>query len=145
MPSLLYMELCYVPHTDLVTEQVVSVQATNMTSQDMYLTLLAPSSLAASPLSVLSMPSIDAPVVSKCNQLLRVREDVVVENERAKAKSVPNFSSRRLSLPPVQPMEMVLGVKPMVLRECIFSTSDTSVESGIARTHLWLQSTVPLG
>lgn len=142
------MKMCPVPHTNLAAEQVVSVQATNLTSQDMYLTLLAPSSLAATLLSVPSMPSIDAPVVSKGTeycQLLRVREDLVVENESAKPNSVLKLSSRRLSLPPVQPMEMVLGVKPMVLKERIFSTSDTSVDSGIARTHLWLQSTVPLG
>lgn len=113
---------------------MVSVQATNLTSQDMHLTLLAPSSLAASLLSVM---------VNKSYQSLTPRE--VLDWEDLLTKPITDMSSGRLSLPPVQPMEMVLGVKPTVLKERIFPASSALLDSVAARTHLWLQSTVPLG
>ena len=127
---------------------MVSVQATNLTSQDMNLTLLAPSSLAASTLSGVSVPASEILVSSKGNeqqQSLTVREVLAMEDEASKPKLTPQLSSRRMSLPPVQPMEMVLGMKPTVLKERIISSSDAAADSGSARTHLWLQSTVPLG
>ncbi|KAG0616316.1 hypothetical protein M758_5G105200 [Ceratodon purpureus] len=133
-----------------LTPQVVSVQATNLTSQDMNLTLLAPSSLAASPLSIVSFPGSETPNLSKVGfieqqQSMTVREVLAMEDESSKPKLNPQLSSRRMSLPPVQPMEMVLGIKPTVLKERIISSSDAAADSGSARTHLWLQSTVPLG
>lgn len=128
---------------------MVSVQATNLTSQDMNLTLLAPSSLAASSLSVVSFPASETPNLSKAGfieqQSLTVREVLAMEDEASKSKLNPQLSARRMSLPPVQPMEMVLGIKPTVLKERIISSSDAAADSGSARTHLWLQSTVPLG
>lgn len=127
---------------------MVSVQATNLTSQDMNLTLLAPSNLAASTLSVVSIPASETPSSSKGSeqqQSLTVREVLAMEDEASKPKLNPQLSSRRMSLPPVQPMEMVLGIKPTVLKERIISSPDATADSGSARTHLWLQSTVPLG
>jgi hypothetical protein len=121
-----------------------------LTSQDMNLTLLAPSSLAASSLSVVSFPGSETPNLSKVGfieqqQSMTVREVLAMEDEESKAKLNPQLSARRMSLPPVQPMEMVLGIKPTVLKERIISNSDAAADSGSARTHLWLQSTVPLG
>uniref|UniRef100_A0A7I4BA18 Uncharacterized protein n=1 Tax=Physcomitrium patens TaxID=3218 RepID=A0A7I4BA18_PHYPA len=131
-----------------LTPQVVRVQATNLTSQDMNLTLLAPSSMAGSSLSIVSFPGNDTPVVSKSSehqQSLTVREVLAMEDSASESKLSSQLSSRRMSLPPVQPMEMVLGIKPTVLKERIISDSDAAADSGSARTHLWLQSTVPLG
>lgn len=127
---------------------MVRVQATNLTSQDMNLTLLAPSSMAGSSLSIVSFPGNDTPVVSKSSehqQSLTVREVLAMEDSASESKLSSQLSSRRMSLPPVQPMEMVLGIKPTVLKERIISDSDAAADSGSARTHLWLQSTVPLG
>ncbi len=132
--------------------QVVKVQATNLTSQEMFLTLLAPSSLAASPLSVLSFPSssLATPLASRGadhHQSMTVREVLALEEgdgKGSKQSGLPSFQ-RRLSLPPVQPMELVLGVKPTVLKERIFTAADAVADNTPVRTHLWLQSTVPLG
>lgn len=129
-----------------LTPQVVSVQATNLTSQDMYLTLLAPSSLAASTTSSASVPASETPISSKGSeqqQSLTVREVLAMDEDGSKPKLASQLSSRRMSLPPVQPMEVVLGIKPTVLKERIFS--DATADTGSARTHIWLQSTVPLG
>lgn len=130
--------------------QVVTVQATNLTSQEMYLTLLAPSSLAASPLSVISFPTNDTPLATRGieqQHSLTVREVLALEDDGKGSiqKLTPQLSSRRLSLPPVQPMEMVLGVKPTVQKERIVSPADAVADNSSPRTHLWLQSTVPLG
>ena len=76
---------------------------------------------------------------------MTVREVLAMEDEASKPKLDPQLSARRMSLPPVQPMEMVLGIKPTVLKERIISNSDVAADNGSARTHLWLQSTVPLG
>lgn len=130
----------------------MKVQATNLTSQEMYLTLLAPSSLAASPLSVLSFPSssLATPLASRGadhHQSMTVREVLALEEgdgKGSKQSGLPSFQ-RRLSLPPVQPMELVLGVKPTVLKERIFTAADAVADNTPVRTHLWLQSTVPLG
>ncbi|CAK9190388.1 unnamed protein product [Sphagnum troendelagicum] len=135
-----------------LSTQVVKVQATNLTSQEMYLTLLAPSSLAASPLSVLSFPSssLATPLASRGadhHQSMTVREVLALEEgdgKGSKQSGLPSFQ-RRLSLPPVQPMELVLGVKPTVLKERIFTAADAVADNTPVRTHLWLQSTVPLG
>jgi len=121
------------------------VQATNLTSQDMHLTLLAPSSLAASPLLVMSLPT-NSTVLNMGNKSyhsLTPRE--VLAWEDVSTKPIAELSSGRLSLPPVQPMEIVLGVKPTVLKERIFPASGALLDSVAPRTHLWLQSTVPLG
>lgn len=129
----------------LAAAQVVSVQATNLTSQDMHLTLLAPSSLAASPLLVMSLPT-NSTVLNMGNKSyhsLTPRE--VLAWEDVSTKPIAELSSGRLSLPPVQPMEIVLGVKPTVLKERIFPASGALLDSVAPRTHLWLQSTVPLG
>lgn len=133
----------------LAAAQVVSVQATNLTSEDMHLTLLAPSSLAASPLLGMSFPT-NSTVLNtgnKCYHSLTPREVLAWDDVATKlaTKPIAELSSGRLSLPPVQPMEIVLGVKPTVLKERIFPASDALLESVAPRSHLWLQSTVPLG
>lgn len=138
--------LCSAYNIILLDDQVVSVQATNLTSQDMYLTLLAPSSLAASTTSSASVPASETPSLSKGSeqqQSLTVREVLAMDEDGSKPKLARQLSSRRMSLPPVQPMEVVLGIKPTVLKERIFS--DATADTGSARTHIWLQSTVPLG
>ncbi|BFI31740.1 hypothetical protein MPTK2_3g24570 [Marchantia polymorpha subsp. ruderalis] len=131
----------------LFKPQVVTVQATNLTSQDMNLTLLAPSSLANSPLSMVSFPApmIDSPIASNFN---KQKSFMVLGNndEKEKENTSPESPDLSMDLPPVRRMESVIGMNPTLLfRERIVSAADIVADNSPARTHLWLQSTVPLG
>lgn len=123
------------------------MQATNLTSQDMNLTLLAPSSLANSPLSMVSFPApmIDSPIASNFN---KQKSFMVLGNndEKEKENTSPESPDLSMDLPPVRRMESVIGMNPTLLfRERIVSAADIVADNSPARTHLWLQSTVPLG
>ncbi|KAL3693771.1 hypothetical protein R1sor_007422 [Riccia sorocarpa] len=133
----------------LFKPQVVTVQATNLTSQDMNLTLLAPSSLANSPLSMVSFPgpTADSPITTYSKQ--KSFKPVPLHDEEKKettATDRPESPDQYLDLPPVRRMESVIGMSPTVMfRERNVSAADIVADNSPARSHLWLQSTVPLG
>lgn len=131
-------------------DQVVTVQATNLTAKDMNLTLLAPSSLANSPLSMVSFP---VPLADSPNTgpSFTLNEGHASGNEQASEPTSPGAqqlfaqSESSSSLPPVQSIESVIGVSPVLFRERNISAADIVADNSPARTHLWLQSVVPLG
>ncbi|CAM6102824.1 unnamed protein product [Calypogeia fissa] len=135
----------------LFKSQVVTVQATNLTAQDMNLTLLAPSSLANSPLSMVSfpVPLADSPITGYSKQYSQ-NGDQSSGNEEESEPTSPAAQqlisqSDSSSLPPVQSIESVIGVSPVLFRERNISAADMVADNSPARTHLWLQSVVPLG
>ncbi|KAL2633965.1 hypothetical protein R1flu_005444 [Riccia fluitans] len=129
--------------------QVVTVQVTNLTSQDMNLTLLAPSSLANSPLSMVSFPAPtgDSPITASFNKQKSFKPVARYDEEKKKTTTDrPESPDQYMDLPPVRRMESVIGISPTVLfRERNVSAADIVADNSPARSHLWLQSTVPLG
>ncbi|KAJ7300099.1 hypothetical protein O6H91_Y074600 [Diphasiastrum complanatum] len=128
--------------------QVVAVQATNLSSEDLDLTLLAPSSLLSSPFSVLSFPATNAPHLSSFRSFheRHNREPVKKSGkEGEKHLSAQAQNLRSLSYPPAKQMETAVGKSPLFFRERHISAADIVAENSPARSHLWLQSTVPLG
>lgn len=132
----------------------MTVQATNLTGGELDLTLLAPCSLASSPLSVLAFPTSPSPPALSGKRATSFAErkgrlpprDVKRDKIDAPALSNAQLSNlRSMSLPPVRRMESVIGIAPTVLRERFVSAADIMADSNPARTHLWLQSAVPLG
>ena len=72
-----------------------------------------------------------------------------LELEQSNAESSPNSRpsslQRSLSLPPVRPIESIMGITPRVVKERAISAADIAAENVSVRTHLLLQSIIPLG
>ncbi|XP_024528913.1 uncharacterized protein LOC9650308 [Selaginella moellendorffii] len=122
--------------------QVVTVQATNLTSRELDLTLLAPSTLACAPVSV-------TPVTTNAAKKSPVGNSHSFREEQEKARK--NF--RSMSMPPGREKPKVKEAEQAKeaeesskrTRERRVSAAEIVAENSPARTHLWLQSTVPLG
>ncbi|XP_068643350.1 uncharacterized protein [Aristolochia californica] len=113
--------------------QVLTLQASNLTSDDLTLTVLAPASLNPPP-SVVSLNSAPSTPVSPFTGFPEIIG--------------PISGMQRLTSLPVVPenkKENAVGGRSVSLNEQTISASDVIPSEGLGCTHLWLQSTVPLG
>ncbi|XP_068638913.1 uncharacterized protein [Aristolochia californica] len=113
--------------------QVLTLQASNLTSEDLTLTVLAPASLNPPP-SVVSLNSTPSTLVSPFTGFPEIVE--------------PTSGMQRLTSLPVvaeNKKENAVGGRSVSLNEQTISTPDVTPSNGLGCTHLWLQSTVPLG
>eukprot|EP01018_Ginkgo_biloba_P037784 Gb_40358 [translate_table: standard] len=127
-----------------LSAQVLTLQATNLTAKDLSLTVLAPASMASPP-SVVSLNS--TPSTPCMNSFIGFSEGNArlgaLDTEDRGTATLPRLHST--SLPSVRQTESVTGMVPLALKEQNISAADIMADSSLACTHLWLQSTVPLG
>lgn len=137
--------------------KVVTVQATNLTSDSLHLTLLAPSSRYLG--SSLPVPVVASSGLARISSFVSFHErkewptaktneddsERDKKNSEASSSGRPSSLQRSLSLPPVKPIESIMGITPRVVKERAISAADIAAENSTARTHLWLQSIIPLG
>jgi hypothetical protein len=76
-------------------------------------------------------------------------KDDILESEKINAEppanTRPSSLQRSLSLPPARPIESIMGITPRVVKERAISAADIAAENISVRTHLLLQSIIPLG
>lgn len=127
-----------------LSAQVLTLQATNLTEDNLNLTVLAPASMASLP-SVVSMNSTPStPCVSSYMGFSEGKGRAgILDTEDGGIVTLPKL--RSMSLPSVRPIETITGMTPLILKEQNISAADIMADSNSACTHLWLQSTVPLG
>lgn len=127
-----------------LSAQVLTLQATNLTEDNLNLTVLAPASMASLP-SVVSMNS--TPSTPCINSYMNFSEGKgrtgILDIEDGSIAALPRLHS--MPLPSVRPVENITGMTPLTLKEQNISAADIMADSNSACTHLWLQSTVPLG
>jgi len=127
-----------------LSAQVLTLQATNLTEDNLNLTVLAPASMASPP-SVVSMNS--TPSTPCINSYVNFSEGKgrtgILDTEDGGLAALPRLQS--MPLPSVRPIESITGMTPLTLKEQNISAADIMADSNSACTHLWLQSTVPLG
>ncbi|CAI9092730.1 OLC1v1028053C3 [Oldenlandia corymbosa var. corymbosa] len=114
--------------------QVLTLQASNLTSEDLTLTVLAPASFTSPP-SVLSLSSSPS---SPMSPLFNASFFTNVNT----ASSISAGHSQTSVLDHVQRSEAFQSIS---LTEQDFAISDVLPSSDVGCTHLWLQSRVPLG
>lgn len=120
--------------------QVLTLQASNLTSEDLTLTVLAPASFTSPPtvVSLNSSPSTPlSPFVGFSEFTGRVSGD-------RHASAVQRLSSAPL-LSDTRKQNGDVGVRSVSFNEQASPTSDVVPSTGLGCTHLWLQSRVPLG
>ncbi|KAF8100230.1 hypothetical protein N665_0229s0058 [Sinapis alba] len=113
--------------------QILTLQASNLTSEDLSLTVLAPASFTSPP-SVVSLNSTPTSPVSPFLGFSEFTERVQSEKRNTTRRKVQ-------SLPPM-PLETT---RTEITNDEMNSASDVVPKSGLGCTHLWLQSRVPLG
>ncbi|KAI5064868.1 hypothetical protein GOP47_0019563 [Adiantum capillus-veneris] len=137
--------------------KVVTIQATNLTSDSLHLTLLAPSSKYSG--SSLPLPAANISGLPRISSFMsfhekkewpiaKNKENVLDQdkgNSEVSPSGRPSSLQRSLSLPPAKPIESIMGITPRVVKERAISAADIAAENSSARTHLWLQSIIPLG
>ncbi|KAH7277011.1 hypothetical protein KP509_39G030300 [Ceratopteris richardii] len=137
--------------------KVVTVQATNLTSDSLNLTLLAPSSkYSGSSLPAPAVSSSELPRISSFMSfhqrkewpITKSKEDISekdLKDAETTSGGRPISLQRSLSLPPAKPIESIMGITPRVVKERAISAVDIAAENNSGQTHLWLQSIIPLG
>ncbi|XP_021908464.1 uncharacterized protein LOC110822625 isoform X1 [Carica papaya] len=120
--------------------QVLTLQASNLTSEDLTLTVLAPASFTSPP-SVVSLNSSPSSPMSPFVGFSEFTERVSSERRGS--------AIQRLSSAPVASEKNKEkgdgGARSISFNEQSSSVSDVIPTSGLGCTHLWLQSRVPLG
>ncbi|KAF9608153.1 hypothetical protein IFM89_007539 [Coptis chinensis] len=119
--------------------QVLTLQASNLTSEDLTLTVLAPASLTSPP-SVVSLNSAPSTPMSPFVGFSEFAGRVSGERRSTgmhRPSSMPRVSENQ--------KEKVGGARSVSFDEQTVSISDVVPTSGLGCTHLWLQSAVPLG
>ncbi|XP_031284246.1 uncharacterized protein LOC116142970 [Pistacia vera] len=120
--------------------QVLTLQASNLTSKDLTLTVLAPTSFTSPPtvVSLNSTPSSPlSPFVGFSEFAGKVNDDRR-GNALQKLSSVPLVSEN-------QKQNGDGGVQSVLFNKQSSPVSDVIPSTGLGCTHLWLQSRVPLG
>eukprot|EP00850_Spirogloea_muscicola_P016198 SM000130S27085 [mRNA] locus=s130:647:6984:- [translate_table: standard] len=147
-----------------IKAQALSVHATNLTSEELHLTLLAPVSLAATALGRLTFPtsplhggppprtgSAPAPLFPH-REALHADSPLLGSGERRAHNR--SSSSQGPLLPPVRRMESLLGAAAVAVSQrqaslgaaAASTAADApSVAEPSPRSHLWLQSVAPMG
>eukprot|EP00850_Spirogloea_muscicola_P012682 SM000083S22729 [mRNA] locus=s83:128706:135173:- [translate_table: standard] len=149
-----------------IKSQAVSVHATNLTSEELHLTLLAPVSLAATALGRLTFPtspmhggppprtgSAPAPLFPHREALNGDHDSPLTGSGERRAHNRSSSSQGPL-LPPVRRMESLLGAAAVAVSQRQASLSAAaastaadapSVAEPSPRSYLWLQSVAPMG
>ncbi|KAK8968903.1 hypothetical protein KSP40_PGU003299 [Platanthera guangdongensis] len=119
--------------------QVLTLHASNLTSDDLTLTVLAPLSSTSSP-SVMPFSSSPQSTINSVTNFPEVMGKVAGDS---------TGSMQRLSsMPAVTETQKVndsSGKRSISLAQRIFTSSDFISSADLSCTHLWLRSTVPLG
>ncbi|CAN8258955.1 unnamed protein product [Cochlearia groenlandica] len=113
--------------------QILTLQASNLISEDLSLTVLAPASFTSPP-SVVSLNSTPTSPLSPFLGFSEFTERVQSEKR--------NTTMRKLNSLPAIPLETRTENTSGELNN---ATTDVVPKSGLGCTHLWLQSRVPLG
>ncbi|KAK9085956.1 hypothetical protein Sjap_026367 [Stephania japonica] len=120
--------------------QVLTLQVSNLTTEDLTMTVLAPASVTSPP-SVVSLNSAPSTPMSPflgfsefANKLTRERRSTGMRR-----------SSSALLVSDKQKEKVGDGARSSSFNEQITSIPDVIPSTGLGCTHLWLQSTVPLG
>lgn len=116
--------------------QVLTLQASNLTSEDLTLTVLAPASFTSLP-SVVSLTSTPASPTSPF--------DVSSESAAAAGRVNLNRLSSASNVIENQRRSDDIGTHSGSFNEQTISITDVLPKSDLGCTHLWLQSRVPLG
>eukprot|EP00262_Sarcandra_glabra_P001191 TRINITY_DN11212_c0_g1_i2.p1 TRINITY_DN11212_c0_g1~~TRINITY_DN11212_c0_g1_i2.p1 ORF type:complete len:438 (+),score=59.80 TRINITY_DN11212_c0_g1_i2:85-1314(+) len=120
--------------------QVLTLQASNLTSEDLTLTVLAPASFNSPP-KVVSLNSAPSTPMSPFVGFSEFTGKVGVErrgNGAQRLSSMPLISES-------QKESVVNGPRSVSFDKQNVSTNDVIPNTALGCTHLWLQSTVPLG
>ncbi|KAL3511169.1 hypothetical protein ACH5RR_030570 [Cinchona calisaya] len=117
--------------------QVLTLQASNLTSEDLTLTVLAPASFTSPP-SVLSLSS--SPSSSMSSFVHSSELTTRVSSERSS-----NAGHRQISVSMDQGQGGKSGDQSISLNDEAIPISDVLPSNDLGCTHLWLQSRVPLG
>ncbi|KAL0717370.1 hypothetical protein Bca4012_066692 [Brassica carinata] len=112
--------------------QILTLQASNLTSEDLSLTVLAPASFQSPP-SVVSLNSTPTSPLSPFLGFSEFTERVQTEKR--------NTTTRKVQSLPSIPLE----TRTENTNDEMNPSSDVVPKSGLGCTHLWLQSRVPLG
>ncbi|CAN8269147.1 unnamed protein product [Cochlearia groenlandica] len=116
--------------------QILTLQASNLTSEDLSLTILAPASLTSPP----SVVSLNSTPTTPLSPFLGFSEFT----ERVQSEKRNTTRPKRHSLPAIPLVTRTddTGCEPS---SDFCNPSDVVPKSGLGCTHLWLQSRVPLG
>ncbi|XP_009135553.1 uncharacterized protein LOC103859731 [Brassica rapa] len=113
--------------------QILTLQASNLTTEDLSLTVLAPASFTSPP-SVVSLNSTPTSPISPFLGFSEFTERVQTEKR--------NTTTRKVQSLPSFPLETRTEA---ATNDEMNPSSDVVPKSGLGCTHLWLQSRVPLG
>lgn len=119
--------------------QTLTLQASNLTTEDATLTVLAPASSTAPP----SVISLNSDPTSPSSPFAAFPEIMGITSEIKRP-----FSMQRLSSTPAQEMRKENkdgGGRSISLNDRTSTVSDVVTNRELGCTHLWLQSSVPLG
>ncbi|KAL8518803.1 hypothetical protein ACS0TY_009959 [Phlomoides rotata] len=117
--------------------QVLTLQASNMTSEDLTLTVLAPASFTSPP-SVVPLISSSSSSLSPFSASSELVDGPMSDKRRTTAHG-------RSSMSPNQGKKVEGGPLSGSVNEQTLPLSDVATYSDLGCTHLWLQSRVPLG
>ncbi|XP_010549052.1 PREDICTED: uncharacterized protein LOC104820344 [Tarenaya hassleriana] len=121
--------------------QVLTLQASNLSSEDLSLTVLAPTSFASPP----SVVSLNSTPTSPVSPFLGFSEFT----ERVQSEKRGSMMRKLNSLPPIALKAQTASIdsegRSASFNERPSNPSDVVPKSGLGCTHLWLQSRVPLG
>lgn len=120
--------------------QVLTLQASNLTSEDLTMTVLAPASFTSPP-SVVSLSSSPA---SPMSPFIGFSEFAGRANSERRGAAVQNSSSV-LAVQDNPKQNENGGVGPISINKQSSPSSDVIPSAGFSCSHLWLQSRVPLG
>lgn len=114
----------------------MTLQASNLTNEDLTLTVLAPASFSSPP----SVMSLNSSPTSPMTPLARFPELAGRAGEGQRGSIVQRFSSA-----PLEKEGSDGGPRSNSLNEHMAAGFDVVPNADLGCSHLWLQSTVPLG
>ena len=120
--------------------QVLTLQASNLTSEDLTLTVLAPASFTSPP----SVVSLNSSPTSPMSPFVGFTEFTGSANGDKRFSAVQRLGSAPVSSVN-QKQNGNAGARSVSFNEQASPISDVIPASGLGCTHLWLQSRVPLG
>ncbi|KAJ7953751.1 Heat-inducible transcription repressor [Quillaja saponaria] len=120
--------------------QVLTLQASNLTSENLTLTVLAPASFSSPP----SIVSLSSPPPTPMSPFVGFSEIAGRVTGKNHGSSIQSLSSASL-VSESQKQNGDGGARSMSINEQASPASDVIPSSGLGCTHLWLQSRVPLG
>lgn len=124
----------------LLNIQVLTLQASNLTSEDLTITVLAPASVTSAP-SVVSLNSSPtapiSPFVGFSEFAGRERNSAIMQRLKSAPAAVLDNHKEKAGAG--------AGVRSVSLNEQTVSITDVIPTTALGCTHLWFQSAVPLG